>query len=92
MGATSRDQVTITEYDPPRQLVYESESKLGHFRHTFELAPASGGTRVSKTFDLQKTSFMMKLFTPTILVLAPRQQKTDLERIKQNLEKAATPG
>jgi hypothetical protein len=33
----------------------------------------------------------MKLFTPTILILAPRQQKTDLDRIKQNLEKAVTP-
>jgi uncharacterized protein YndB with AHSA1/START domain len=91
MGMTSHDEVAITEYDPPRRLVYESDSKLGHFRHTLDVAPADGGTRLSKTFDLQKRSFMMKLFTPTILILAPRQQKTDLDRIKQNLEKAVTP-
>jgi uncharacterized protein YndB with AHSA1/START domain len=89
MGAESRDEVVVTEYEPPQRLVYESDNKDGHFRHTFELSADQAGTHVSKTFDLQKTGFLMKLFTPVILVLAPRQQCRDLERIKARIEQSA---
>lgn len=84
---TNNDTVTITEYVPNQRIVYEANGNAGVIRHSFEFAPADGGTRVTKTFDTIQTKFPFALFAPMAKAfIIPGGLKGDLERIKAKLE------
>ena len=84
---TQNDTVTITEYVPNQRVVYESRGKAGHIRHAFQLAPADGGTRVTKSFDVVKAGFPFVLFLPMAKAfIIPGALSSDLQRIKAKLE------
>jgi len=82
-----RGEVKITELQPNSSVVYEAEDDTGHFRHYFRLQPGDGGTLVTKGFDPQRLSLMLKLLMPIgRLLMLPRELDGDLKRIKAKLE------
>ena len=84
---TQNDTVTITEYVPNSRVVYEANGKAGNIRHTFELAPAEGGVRVTKRFEAVQPKMPFALFLPIVSAfLLPGNLKADLERIKARVE------
>jgi uncharacterized protein YndB with AHSA1/START domain len=81
------DQVTVTEYTPPRRVVFESKGKAGHLRHWFDIVPAAEGVEVEKGFDILDARFPFALFKPIVTnFIAPGALKSDLERIKARVE------
>jgi uncharacterized protein YndB with AHSA1/START domain len=83
----NNDAITITEYVPNQRVVYEATGNAGLVRHSFEFAPADGGTRVTKTFDTVQTKFPFTIFAPMAkMFVVPGGLKGDLERIKARLE------
>ena len=81
------DTVTITEYAPNQRVVFESQGKAGVLRHTIEIAPSGDGVVVTKGFDVVKAGFPFMLFVPIVTTfIAPGAIKSDLERIKANVE------
>jgi uncharacterized protein YndB with AHSA1/START domain len=84
---TQNDTVTITEYVPNERVVYESQGKAGHIRHSFRLSPAGGGTQVTKSFEVVKAGFPFVIFQPIVKAfILPGALKADLERIKAKVE------
>jgi uncharacterized protein YndB with AHSA1/START domain len=84
---TQNDTVTITEYVPNQRVVYESQGKAGHTRHTFEVTPASGGVQLTKSFDVVKAGFPFVIFAPMARAFVlPGALDSDLQRIKANVE------
>jgi uncharacterized protein YndB with AHSA1/START domain len=85
----NEDTVTITEYVPNQRLAFESDGKAGLIRHTFELQPEDGGTRVTKRFEPVRAKFPFMVFLPFVQALAlPGALEGDLERIKENIERS----
>jgi len=85
----NEDTVTITEYVPSQRLVYQAEGSAGLIRHSFELAPADGGVRVTKGFEALKPKFPFSLFLPIVSAFVlPGAIEGDLRRIKEKLESA----
>jgi hypothetical protein len=81
--------VTITEAIPNSKIVYESDGKVGHFRHQFLIEPeAEGNTKVTKTMEmLEVRNLPLKIMRPIVSgLIAPRGLDGDLQRIKEKLE------
>ena len=83
---TQKEVVTVIDYTPGKRFGYESTGKIGIVRHAFELSPAGEGTRVTKTMDIVKASFVTTLMKPMIARKAPPGLEEDLRRIKAKLE------
>ncbi len=84
---TQNDTVTITEYVPSQRVVYESQGKAGHIRHSFEIAPSGSGVQVTKSFQALKAGFPFALFLPIVQTFVlPGALKSDLKRIKAKVE------
>jgi uncharacterized protein YndB with AHSA1/START domain len=81
--------VTITEAIPNQKIVYESDGKVGHFRHQFFIQPeADGNVKVTKTMEmLEVKNLPLKIMRPIVSsFIAPRGLDGDLQRIKEKLE------
>jgi uncharacterized protein YndB with AHSA1/START domain len=87
-GRVNTNRLIVTELSPPRRLAFEVEGREGHFRHSFDLTPVEGGTRVTKNFDVFKANFPVNLLQPVFHFTAPRTLAGDLRRIKARLEQA----
>lgn len=84
---TQNDTVKITEYVPNERLAYQAEGNAGLIEHTFEIAPASGGVQVTKTFEALKPKFPLNIMKPIVYgFIQPGALKSDLGRIKANVE------
>jgi uncharacterized protein YndB with AHSA1/START domain len=81
------DIVTIKEFVPPQRLVYEADGSAGLIRHIVTLAPAEGGTQVTKTFEIVKPKFPLNILAPLVnAFLQPAAIRKDLGRMKAKLE------
>jgi uncharacterized protein YndB with AHSA1/START domain len=81
--------VTITEAVPNSRIVYESDGKVGHFRHSLLIEPeADGDVKVTKTMEMiEVKSLPLKIMRPIVSsFIAPRGLDGDLKRIKEKLE------
>jgi len=81
--------VTITELVPNSKIVYESDGKVGHFRHGFVIKDNGDGTSlVTKTMEpLEVKSLPLKVLGPIVRgFIAPKGLDGDLARIKEKLE------
>src|SRR5438094_5664870 len=63
---THRDRLTVTEYSPSSRFAFESTGDAGTVRHVFEVTPADGGSRLSKSMEIIRPSFVTRLMTPFI--------------------------
>jgi uncharacterized protein YndB with AHSA1/START domain len=83
----NEDTVTITEYAPNQRVVYEASGNAGLLRHTFELAPADGGSQLTKRFEAVQAKFPFSIFLPIVSAFVlPGALSGDLRRIKEKLE------
>jgi len=81
--------VTITELVPNSKIVYESDGKVGQFRHGFAIKDNGDGTSlVTKTMEpLEVKSIPLKVLGPLVRgFIAPKGLDGDLQRIKEKLE------
>jgi uncharacterized protein YndB with AHSA1/START domain len=81
--------VTITEIVPNERIVYESDGRVGHFRHGFIIKNNGDGTvLLTKTMEpLEVKNLPLKLLGPVVRnFIAPKGLDGDLQRIKQKLE------
>jgi hypothetical protein len=81
--------VTITEAVPNQKIVYESDGKVGHFRHQFLIQPdADGSVKLTKMMEmLEVRNLPLKIMRPIVSgFIAPRGLDGDLQRIKEKLE------
>jgi uncharacterized protein YndB with AHSA1/START domain len=85
-GQDTVDEVVITESLPNSRFAYEAQGVEGRFRHVFELAAATGGTRVSKSFEMLKAGGPTRIARILFPIAVPRGLKGDLRRIKARLE------
>jgi uncharacterized protein YndB with AHSA1/START domain len=86
LGRELADRLKVTEFAPNERLVYEADGDTGGFRHIFRVAPANGGTRVTKGIETLRQTLIGRLLAPLFLIVAPRALAGDLERIKGRLE------
>jgi hypothetical protein len=84
-GAQNEKQ-TITEYTPGKRVAFDSAGKLGVARHSFDLSPADGGTRLIKSVDFTRPSFLARMMTLMIGRQQPKAMQADLEKIKHHFE------
>lgn len=83
----NEDTVTITEYVPNQRVVYEASGNAGLLRHSFEVAPADGGVRLTKSVDIVQAKFPLTLLAPLVkMFIIPGSLDGDLQRIKQRIE------
>jgi uncharacterized membrane protein len=85
LGA-QRESQTVTEYEPGKRFTFESKGALGITRNSFDLAPAGTGTRVTKSLEFVKPSFLARVVSLKVGHDAPKALEEDLRRIKQKLE------
>ena len=83
---TQRETQTIVDYSPGKRFAFEAKGGLGLARHVFDLTPDGGGTRVSKSMELTKPSFLARLMSMKIKGDQAKALPQDLQRIKQKLE------
>jgi uncharacterized protein YndB with AHSA1/START domain len=83
---THSAEVKITELVPSEKIAYESQDDSGRFDHEFVLAPADGGTTLTKSVEPLKMQGPLKLFSPIFPLVARRGLATDLKKIKERLE------
>lgn len=84
---THRGQVTIVELVPNEKIVYESDDDVARVRHSILLAPADGGTMITKSSDIiEKRGLALKLASPLLGMIVPRGLGQDLQSIKAQLE------
>jgi hypothetical protein len=83
---TQRETQTVTEYAPGSRFAFEASGALGLARHIFELSAADSGTRVAKSMELIKPSFLARIMTLKLKADQPKAMAEDLSRIKQKLE------
>ena len=87
----NEDTITITEFTPGRRVAYQSDGNAGLMQHTFDIEPADGGVRLTKTFEPLKPKFPFALLAPVaIRMVVPKGLQGDLERIKAHLEGGAS--
>ncbi len=83
----NEDLLTITEHAPNQRLAFESDGKAGLIRHAFEITPAEGGVRVTKSFEAVTSKLPFSLFLPIVrMFVLPGALQGDLQSIKERLE------
>jgi uncharacterized membrane protein len=87
LGA-QRESQTVTEYVPGKRFAFESTGALGITRNSFDLAPDGSGTRLTKSLEFVKPSFLARVVSLKVGHDAPKALEEDLRRIKQKLESA----
>jgi polyketide cyclase/dehydrase/lipid transport protein len=85
MGA-HREEVTVTEFQPPTKLAFESKGSLGLMRHWFALEDRDGKTVLSKGVEAVRPSMLTRITSPAIRRAMPKALEQDLERIKARVE------
>jgi hypothetical protein len=86
MGLDTKNSLVITEVQWPLRFAFEAEGREGRFRHSFDLEPAGGGTRLTKAFEVLHWTLLAMMAAPVFAWLGPRNLRKDLQRIKARIE------
>ena len=84
----NRNDVELTEYEPPSRLQFTSREKGQEFYNTYELSAEGSGTRVKRTMDMPKPPGFQGLVLPLFVAgfIKPAVMK-GMRMMKANLEK-----
>lgn len=63
LGKSATEDMTITDFDPPKAYTAEAESHGTHYVSRYEFQPESGGTLVTLRFDGYPQSISAKLMS-----------------------------
>ena len=86
-GRPLQDELTVTEYEPLRRIVFESDGRSGVWRHSiFVESVGATSCRVERRMDPVKLPLLGNLARPGIALGLPRRIKADLGRLKTRME------
>ena len=84
------DQLTITELEPDRKIVFETEGATGLSHLYFLMEKADDGTLLTKGLEEVQEPLFIKIVSPVFPIIGKRIGKRlfsgDLERIKSRIE------
>ena len=84
------DQLTITELEPDRKIVFETEGAAGLSHLYFLMEKADDGTLLTKGLEEVQEPLFIKIVSPVFPIIGKRVGKRlfsgDLERIKSRIE------
>lgn len=83
---TQRESQTVVDYSPGTRFAFESKGGLGVTLNAFDLAPADGGTRLTKSLDFVHPSLLARVTSFMVGRQVPKFLEEDLRRIKQRVE------
>ncbi|MBZ0171015.1 MAG: SRPBCC family protein, partial [Phycisphaerales bacterium] len=66
LGREATEEMTFTEFDPPRGYVLLAESCGSRYRSVHSFEPADGGTRVRMEFSATPVSLTAKILSPVL--------------------------
>lgn len=84
-----RNDVEVTEFEPPSRLVLVATDRGEQFVNTFVLTPQDGGTRVDRSLDLPRPAGVVGALFP---IVAARVIRPDLHKGLQKLKWLAERG
>lgn len=87
----SRGTVSVSQYDPPRRIVFEVEMGKMRPTTTFTVDPEDGGCRVTRRIAMEPPG-VMRLMAPFMARLARKRNAGFLAILKQVLESETAPG
>ena len=88
------EEMTITEFDPPKSYQVEAESCGAHYTTVYTFHSEGDGTRVQCSFGAEPMTFFAKLMSPLSKLMAGTLRKCltgDMESIAKHLEGRAEP-
>lgn len=94
-GHESSEEMTVTEFDPPRACVLQGGGHGAPVTRAMMFEADRDGTIVSMDIEIRPTSFVAKLMSPMMRVAAGRMRKSiahDLGDLKSAAEKAGAVG
>ena len=86
---TQREQSTITDLTPGKEVAWDSTGALGRVHHWFSLSEDGGSTTLAKGAEFVQPSFLAKVTSWKISGDIPKSLKSDLQNIKSRVEQSA---
>lgn len=92
MGREATEEMTVTDFDPPRSYTLGAESHGCRYRTQLRFEPAGAGTRIVFDFSAEPLTFMARVLT---VLMKPMLKKMvemcakDLDAIKAHVERGA---
>lgn len=83
---TQREQSTITEITPVEKFSWDSVGALGRIHHWFAIREDAGSTTLLKGLEAVEPTLLAKLMMFKISKDAPKSLRSDLAKIKANVE------
>jgi hypothetical protein len=83
---TQREKLTVTDYLPGKRFAFESTGALGLALNAFDLATVDGGTRLTKSLEMVRPSFLARLTAFNVGRGARKSLAADVAGIKKHLE------
>ncbi len=85
-GITFTTDLLITRLEPSRLFAFEGQDSTSKFRHIFRLEPVQGGTRVTRTMELQQNHLQWLIFYVVLFPVRIPSAKRSLQGLKERLE------
>jgi uncharacterized protein YndB with AHSA1/START domain len=82
-----RNDVEVSECDPPSRFALNSTEKDEHFFNTFEISAEGAGSKLTRTMDMPVPGGFTGLVFPMFVPLIRRDVQKGLNTLKANLEK-----
>lgn len=84
---TQRERSMIVQIEPPSAFAWESRGSLGTIRHWFEVAGEADSARLVKGLEVLEPTLLAKMMGFRLKKDIPKALRTDLEKIKDMLER-----
>ena len=92
-GKEHSEEMTVTEWSPPRSYVLECESCGCHYRSQVSVRPEGGNaSTVEMTFEAKGISFLAKVFGGLMGPMMAKQCRKAFEKDLDDLKRAAEAG
>jgi uncharacterized protein YndB with AHSA1/START domain len=83
-----RNDVEVTEYEPPSRFALRSAEKDEHFFNTFEISAEGAGSKLLRTMDMPVPGGFLGVVFPMFVPLIRRDVQKGLNKLKANLEQS----
>ena len=81
-----RNDVEVTDYEPPSRLALRSAEKDQHFFNTIEISAEGDGSKLTRTMDMPLPGGVLGVVFPLFVPVIRRDVQKGLNLLKQRLE------
>lgn len=85
-GRQIEAELTVVEQVPPTRVVLDAVDATGHWRHTFTVAPAGDGSRVTREISGDLSVAQLLLYWLVLLPIKRPSNQRSLERLRTLVE------